>query len=161
MNSKNIISNDKENLNSYLKKELLIDAKRLKNKYPPISEKIKGVPKSLKIKKIYELKENLKNLYLITVKNYSKKPRYRHFLAILLASQSSDLLVSLAKGFSKEHNLKLIQFSIYPQHFRVSLFSLKELNTTDNFSESINVLKEFRNKYRKELENLKNIIKNV
>lgn len=161
MNSKNIISNDKENLNSYLKKELLNDAKRLKNKYPPISEKIKGVPKSLKIKKIYELKENLKNLYLITVKNYSKKPRYRHFLAILLASQSSDLLVSLAKGFSKEHNLKLIQFSIYPQHFRVSLFSLKELNTTDNFSESINVLKEFRNKYRKELENLKNIIKNV
>ncbi len=161
MNSRNIISNDKENLISYLKRELLNDAKRLKNKYPPISEKIKGVPKSLKIKKIYELKENLKNLYLITVKNYSKKPRYRHFLAILLASQSSDLLVSLAKGFSKEHNLKLIQFSIYPQHFRVSLFSLKELNTTDNFSESIDLLKEFRNKYRKELENLKNLIKNV
>lgn len=161
MNSRNIISNDKENLISYLKRELLNDAKRLKSKYPPISEKIKGVPKSLKIKKIYELKENLKNLYLITVKNYSKKPRYRHFLAILLASQSSDLLVSLAKGFSKEHNLKLIQFSIYPQHFRVSLFSLKELNTTDNFSESIDLLKEFRNKYRKELENLKNLIKNV
>ena len=161
MTSKNVISNDRENLNTYLKRELLTGSKRLKNKYPPISENIKGVPKSLKIKKIYELKENLKNLYLITVKNYSKKPRYRHFLAILLASQSSDLLVSLAKGFSKEHNLKLIQFSIYPQHFRVSLFSLKELNTTDNFSESINLLKEFRNKYRKELENLKNLIKNV
>ena len=161
MNSKNIISNDKENLNSYLKKELLNDAKRLKNKYPPISEKIKGVPKSLKIKKIYELKENLKNLYLIRVKNYSKKPRYRFFLAILLASQSSDLLVGLAKGFSKSRNLKLIQFSIYPQHFRVSLFSLKELNSKDNISESINLLKEFRNKYRKELENLKNLIKNV
>ena len=161
MNSKNVISNDKENLNSYLKRELLNDAKRLKNKYPPISEKIKGVHKSLKIKKIYELEENHKNLYLIIAKNYSKKPKYRHFLAILLASQSSDLLVSLAKGFSKEHNLKLIQFSIYPQHFRVTLFSLKELNTTDNFSESINLLKEFRNKYRKELENLKNLIKNV
>ncbi len=160
MTSKNAISYDEKNLNSYLKRELLNDARRLKNKYPSISEKIKGVPKSLKIKKIYELKENLKNLYLITVKNYSKKPRYRHFLAVLLASQSSDLLVSLAKGFSKEHNLKLIQFSIYPQHFRVSLFSLKELNTIDN-TESINLLKEFRNKYRKELENLKNLIKNV
>ena len=161
MTSKNIISNDKENLNSYLKRELLTGAKRLKNKYPPISENIKGVPKSLKIKKIYELKENHKNLYLIITKNYSKKPRYRFFLAIMLASQSSDLLVNLAKGFSKVHNLKLIQFSIYPQHFRVSLFSLKELNTTDNLSESINLLKEFRNKYRKELENLKNLIKNV
>jgi len=161
MTSKKVISNDKENLNSYLKRELLTDSKRLKNKYPPISETIKGVPKSLKIKKICELKENLKNLYLITVKNYSKKPRHRHFLAILLASQSSDLLVSLAKGFSKEHSLKLIQFSIYPQHFRVSLFSLKELNRADSLSESINLLKEFRNKYRKELENLKNLIKNV
>ena len=161
MTSKNVILNDKENLNSYLKRELLTGSKRLKNKYPPISENIKGVPKSLKIKKIYELKENLKNLYLITVKNYSKKPRYRYFLAILLATQSSDLLVSLAKGFSKEHSLKLIQFSVYPQHFRVSLFSLKELNYTDNLSESINLLKEFRNKYRKELENIKNLIKNV
>ena len=161
MTSKNAILNDKENLKSYLKRELLTSSKRLKNKYPPISENIKGVPKSLKIKKIYELKENLKNLYLITVKNYSKKPRYRYFLAILLATQSSDLLVSLAKGFSKEHSLKLIQFSVYPQHFRVSLFSLKELNYTDNLSESINLLKEFRNKYRKELENIKNLIKNV
>ncbi len=161
MTSKNAILNDKENLKSYLKRELLTSSKRLKNKYPPISENIKGVPKSLKIKKIYELKENLKNLYLITVKNYSKKPRYRYFLAILLATQSSDLLVSLAKGFSKEHSLKLIQFSVYPQHFRVSLFSLKELNRADNLSESINLLKEFRNKYRKELENIKNLIKNV
>lgn len=161
MTSKNAILNDKENLKSYLKRELLTSSKRLKNKYPPISENIKGVPKSLKIKKIYELKENHKNLYLITVKNYSKKPRYRYFLAILLATQSSDLLVSLAKGFSKEHSLKLIQFSVYPQHFRVSLFSLKELNRADNLSESINLLKEFRNKYRKELENIKNLIKNV
>lgn len=161
MTSKNFFTNDKEKLNSYLKRELLTGAKRLKNKFPSISEKIKGTPKSLKIKKIYELKENLKNLYFITAKNYSKKPRYRYFLAILLASQSSDLLVSLAKGFSKEHSLELIQFSIYPQHFRVSLFSLKELNSTDNLSESINILKEFRNKYRKELEKLKNIIKNV
>ncbi len=161
MTSKNVISNDEKSLKSYIKRELLTGAKRLKNKYPPISENIKGVPKSLKIKKIYELKENHKNFYLINTKNYSKKPRHRYFLAIMLASQSSDLLVSLAKGFSKEHNLKLIQFSIYPQHFRVSLFSLKELSSTDNFPESINLLIEFRNKHRKELENLKNLIKNV
>jgi len=161
MISKNVISNDEKSLKSYLKRELLTGAKRLKNKYPPISENIKGVSKALKIKKIYELKENLKNFYLIITKNYSKKPRYKHFLAILLASQSSDLLVNLAKGFSKEHNLKLIQFSVYPQHFRVSLFSLKELNGADNLSKSINLLKEFRNKYRKELENFKNLVKNI
>ena len=152
---------DEENLKSSLKRELLTGAKRLKNRYPPISENIKGIPKSLKIKKIYELKENFKYFYLINVKNYSKKPRYRHYLAILLASQSSDLLVNLAKGFSKENNLKLIQFSIYPQNFRVSLFSLKELNSKDNLSESINLLKEFRKNYRKELEKLQNLIKNV
>ena len=161
MISKNVISNDEKSLKSYLKRELLTGAKRLKNKYPPISENIKGVSKALKIKKIYELKENHKNFYLISTKNYSKKPRYKHFLAILLASQSSDLLVNLAKGFSKEHNLKLIQFSVYPQHFRVSLFSLKELNGADNLSKSINLLKEFRNKYRKELENFKNLVKNI
>ena len=149
---------NKENLQSYLKKEILKDTKRLKNKYPPISEKVNGISKSLKVKNIYELKGNLNNFIFIKTKNYTKNPRYRYFLAILLASQSSDLLVSLAKQFSKENRLKLIQFSLYPQHFRVGLFSLKEINGKNDFSEAVNLLKEYRILYRKDLEKLRKLI---
>ena len=151
-------NDSKENLHRYLKKEILKDAKRIKNKYPPISEKIDGISKSLKIKKIHELKGNLNNFIVITTKNYAKNPRYRYFLAILLASQSSDLLVNLAREFSKKNRLKLIQFSLHPQHFRVGLFSLKELREKDKISEVINLLKEFRIKYRKNLEKLGKLI---
>lgn len=151
----------KENLQSYLKNEILKDAKRIKNKYPPISEKVNGISKSLKIKNIYELKGNLINFIFITTKNYAKNPKYRYFLAILLASQSSDLLVNLAKEFSKKNRLKLIQFPLHPQHFRVGLFSLKELQNKDNLSEVVNLLKEFRIMYRKDLENLGKLIERV
>jgi hypothetical protein len=151
----------KENLQSYLKKEILKDAIKLKNKYPPISEKVNGISKSLKIKNIHKLKGNLNNFIIIKTKNYTKNPRYRYFLAILLASQSSDLLVSLAKEFSKKNRLKLIQFSLYPQHFRVGLFSLKELRNKNNFSEVINLLQEFRIIYRKDLAKLGKLIERV
>ncbi len=151
----------KENLQSYLKKEILKDAIKLKNKYPPISEKVNGISKSLKIKNIHKLKGNLNNFIIIKTKNYTKNPRYRYFLAILLASQSSDLLVSLAKEFSKKNRLKLIQFSLYPQHFRVGLFSLKELRNKNNFSEVINLLQEFRIFYRKDLAKLGKLIERV
>ena len=153
--------NTKENLQSHLKKEILKDAKRLKHKYPPISEKVNGVSKSLKIKNIYKLKGNLNNFIFITTKNYAKNPRYRYFLAVLLASQSSDLLVSLAQEFSKNNRLKLIQFPLYPQHFRVGLFSLKEIQDKDVFSDIVNLLKEFRIKYRKVLEKLRKLIEQV
>ena len=151
----------KENLQSYLKKEILKDAQRLKNKYPPISEKVNGISKSLRIKNIYKLKGNLNNFIFIKTKNYTKNPRYRYFLAILLATQSSDLLVSLAKEFSKKNRLKLIQFSLHPQHFRVGLFSLKEMLSKNNFSEVIDLLKEFRIIYRKDLEKLGKLIERV
>ncbi len=151
----------KEKLQRYLKKEILKDAKRIKNKYPPISEKINGISKSLKIKNIYELKGNLNNFIVIATKNYAKNPRNRYFLAILLASQSSDLLVSLAKEFSKQNRLKLIQFSLHPQLFRVGLFSLKEIHDKNSISEGINLLKEFIIKYRKDLEKLRKLIERV
>ena len=150
-----------ENLQSYLKKEILKDAQRLKNKYPSISEKVNGISKSLRIKNIYKLKGNLNNFIFIKTKNYTKNPRYRYFLAILLATQSSDLLVSLAKEFSKRNKLKLIQFSLQPHHFRVGLFSLKEMHNKNKFSEVINLLKEFRIIYRKDLEKLGKLIERV
>jgi hypothetical protein len=151
----------KENLQSYLKKEIIKDAKRIKKKFPPISEKINGISKSLKIKNIYELKGKFNNFIFITTKNYAKKPKNRYFLAIILASQSSDLLVNLAKEYSKINKLKLIQFSLYPQHFRVGLFSLKEILDKNNFSETVNLLKEFRILYRKDLEKLRKLIERV
>jgi len=151
----------KENLQSYLKKEFLKDAKRIKNKYPPISEKVDGISKSLKIKNIHKLEGNLNNFIFITTKNYAKNPKNRYFLAILLASQSSDLLVSLAKEFSKKNRLKLIQFSLFPQNFRVGLFSLKEMHGKNDFSEAVNLLKEFRIIYRKDLEKLRKLIERV
>jgi hypothetical protein len=161
MTSDNNLLDNKENLKSYLKRELLNGAKRVKNKYPPISEKIDGISKSLKVRTIYELRGNLNNFFLITTENYSKNPRHRYFLAIILASQSSDLLVNLAKEFSKDNNLKLIQFSLHPQHFRVGLFSLKELRNKDNISETVNLLKEFRIMYRKDLEKLGKLIERI
>jgi len=161
MTSDNNVLDDKENLKSYLKKELLNGAKRVKNKYPPISEKVDGISKSLKIRTIYELRGNLNNFFLITTKNYSKNPRHRYFLAIILASQSSDLLVNLAKEFSKQNKLKLIQFSIHPQHSRVGLFSLKELRNKDKISETVILLKEFRIIYRKDLEKLGKLIERI
>jgi hypothetical protein len=151
----------KENLQDYLRKAILQDAKRLRNKYPPISERVNGTSKSLKIKYIYELKGNLNNFIIIATKNYAKKPKYRYFLAISLASQSSDLLVNLAKEFSKKNNLKLIQFSLHPQHFRVGLFSLKEIENRNNLSEEIDLLKEFRILYRKDLDILGNLNEHI
>ncbi|MHA1235136.1 MAG: hypothetical protein ACTSO6_09955 [Promethearchaeota archaeon] len=154
-------NDNKENLQSYLKEEILKDAIILKNKYPPIAEKVNGISKSLKIKNIYELKGNLNNFIFITTKNHAKNPKHRYFLAILLASQSSDLLVGLAKEFSKKNRLKLIQFPLHPQHFRVGLFSMKEMHDKDNFSEAVNLLKEFRVLYRKDLEKLGKLIERV
>ncbi len=151
----------KENFQRYLKKEILKDGKRIKNKYPPISEKVNGVSKSLKIKSIYELKGNFTDFIFITTKNHAKNPKHRYFLAMLLASQSSDLLVSIAKEFSRINRLKLIQFSLHPQHFRVGLFSMKEMHAKDNFSEVVNLLKEFRILFRKDLEKLGKLIERV
>ena len=151
----------KENLRNYLKKEILHDATRIKNKYPPISEQVDGISKSLKVKEIYALKGNLKNFIFITTKNYTKQPKDRYFLAVSLASQSSDLLVNLAKEYSRENDLKLIQFSLHPNHFRVGLFSLKEIESKEDLSEIIKILKEFRITYRRDLDNLGKLIERV
>ncbi len=158
MTSENDLLDNKENLQSYLKKEILKDAKRIKNKYPPISEKVDGISKSLKIKNIYELKGNFNNFIFITTKNYAKNPRYRYFLAVLLASQSSDLLVSLANEFAQKNALKLVQYAINPKQLRVSLISLKEIESIEDYSFSVELLKEFRTFFRNMLGKIKNTL---
>ncbi|MFX1492895.1 MAG: hypothetical protein ACFFBZ_01295 [Promethearchaeota archaeon] len=146
---------------SFIKTEIIKKAKELKGRYPSISEIVDGTPRILKIKNLYEMKEEFKNFYLIKVKNYNNEPKFRHFLAIILASQSSDFLVSIIKELVKEiGNIKLIQFSIYPKNFRISLLSLKEIRNKDEFLNSVKILKDLRINFKKKLANIKNLIEN-
>jgi len=146
-------------LEQLLKDEFKNNLQKLKNKYPPISEQINGQYKILKIKKIYKIDEEYKHFFLIKTRNYLKKPKLRYLLAIDLASQSSDLLVSLVNDLIKiDHRLKLIQFSIYPKSNRVNLLAFKELESDEPVSNATEILKKLRKDFRKRLANLKNLI---
>lgn len=154
-------SSSSESLESFLKTEIIKEAKELKGRYPSISEIVDGAPRILKVKNIYEMKEEFKNYYLIRVKNYYNEPKFRHFLAIILASQSSDFLVLITKELIREiGNIKLIQFSIYPKNFRISLLSLKEIRNKDDFLKSVKILKELRINFKKKLNKIQNLIEN-
>ncbi len=158
---KDVKSPSSESLESYLKTEVIKKARKLKGRYPSISEIVDGTPRILKIKNFYEMKEEFKNYYLIKVKNYYNEPKFRHFLAIVLASQSSDLLVLITRELIKEiGNTKLIQFSIHPKNFRVSLLSLKEIRNKDDFLKSVKILKDLRINFKKKLDKIQNIIEN-
>ena len=147
-------------LKDFIKNNVIKNAKNLRGRYTPISEIVNNVPKTLKIKKIYELKGNNKNLYLIISNNYTKVPKIRYFLAVSLASQSSDFLVSLAKNFAKRNNLKLIQYSIFPKTLRINLLLIKELNDVEDYSKSIQILINFRIVFQNRLINFRSLIEN-
>jgi hypothetical protein len=127
-------------------------------KFPAISEVRKNKSFQLKVKNIYQLKDTLKNTYLIVVKNYKKEPKIRYFLAHSLASVSSDLLVYLARDFAREHNLKLIQYSLYPKLLRLNLLCLKELTDSEKYMNIIKLFKEFDLVLERRLKNLKKLI---
>ena len=147
-NSKDISSMNQEDLKSYLENNVIKSAIKLKGKFAPFSEPVDKMPKTLPIKRIYNLKEQLKNFFLIIVKNYSSQLKDRYFLATILASQSSDFLVSLAKDYATRNNLKLIQYSLFPKNNRISLLSLKEIRSIEDYSSSIERLKDFKKKFR-------------
>ena len=149
---------NQEVLKSYLESNVIKSAIKLKGKFAPFSEPVDKTPKTLPIKRIYNLKEQLKNIFLIIVKNYSNQPKVRYFLAIIIASQSSDFLVSLAKDYATRNNLKLIQYSIFPKNIRISLLSLKEIRTIEDYLSSIELLKDFKKKFRKTLEKIRNLV---
>ena len=151
---------NQKSLKSFIKTQILKTAKKLKGKYNPISELVDNIPRTLKIREIYKIEDSLKNLFLIIVNNYSKQPKVRYFLALILASQSSDLLVSLAKDYATKNNLKLIQYCLFPKSIRISLLTLTEIQTVEDFSNSIELLKNFRNYFRKTFEKIKNLIEN-
>ncbi len=134
--------------------DILIGSKKLKGKFPPISFLVDGIVKTLKIQNIFALRQEFKNFYLFKLKNYVKQPKIRHFLAVSLASQSSDLLVSLAKEFlGKIKELRLIQYSAYPHTLRINLFLIIELDNIQNYSDTVGVLKAIRLEFRKKLAN--------
>ncbi|MHA1803512.1 MAG: hypothetical protein ACTSU4_03135 [Promethearchaeota archaeon] len=129
----------------------------MRGKFPPISEIKEGIVKTWKIKSVHAIKSK-KGVYLFTLKDPSNTPKTRYFLAIILASQSSDLLVLLAREEAIEKGLKLIQYSIPLESFRVSLLSLKEIVAgEDEIEDLIKYLEKFRKVYRKKLERVKKI----
>jgi hypothetical protein len=99
-------------------------------------------------------------MFLFSVKNYDKLPKIRYFLAMQLASQSSDFLVALSRDFAIKNDLKLIQYSIVPKTTRISLLSLKEIKEIEDFEKSIGMLQDFRERFRKKIAKIKDLVKN-
>jgi len=139
-----------EDLISFIKKKKK-KAKKLRGKHSPLSELVNSAPKILKIENIYIMPESNHHLLFI-IKNHVKKPKKRIFLGISIASQSSDLLVNIAKKMSKnKENIRFVQYSLYPDTFRVNLIAMLEVLSSEEYEGSINFLSELRKKYRKEL----------
>ncbi|MBD3256146.1 MAG: hypothetical protein GF383_13700, partial [Candidatus Lokiarchaeota archaeon] len=94
MNSKDLLENP-----------LFKNANRIKGKFPAFSERTKGKLRTLKVKNVYQLRDSFKNFFLIVLKNDADKKRERIYLCVSLASQSSDLMVILAKDFALDNSL--------------------------------------------------------
>ena len=156
------VFSETESLKNYLKNNIIVRANKLRGRHTPISEIVNNVPKTLKIKDIYNLQGEFKRFYLFVSNNYTKNPKTRYFLAVSLASQSSDLLVSVAKEFpSRNPNYKLIQYSLYPNTLRVNLLLLKEYHSDDltsRFKDIVEDLKKIRKEFREKLDRLKTLL---
>lgn len=124
-------------------KVLEVKNNRLKGKFLPISE-YKGKKQfQYNIKAIYCLKDELDNrFHLIKLVNPEKTPKYRFFLSIILAHQSSDLIVLIAKDLLKSNDLMLIQYPLNYKLHRLSLIGLKEVKTRDEFFKIKQIMKE-------------------
>ncbi|MBY8982972.1 MAG: hypothetical protein KGD57_08490 [Candidatus Lokiarchaeota archaeon] len=140
--------------------ELLTNAKKLKGKYPPISEIVNKEVKLLKIKDIYKLEDNVLKLYLFSTINYSKEPKYRYFIGDVIASQSSDFIVYLTKDLAINNKLRLIQYCLYPNIHRVNLIGLKEINKEEDYPKVIDNFKKLNKKFKEKLEKIHTIIEN-
>ncbi|MFW9998595.1 MAG: hypothetical protein ACFE9Q_01660 [Candidatus Hodarchaeota archaeon] len=147
-------------LNSFIKTTVVKNYIKVRGKHSPISEIVNKVSKSLSVKKIYDLRERENHFYVIIVKNYSKHPKLRYFIAISLANNSSDLLVQLARNIAVRNDLKLIQYSIFPKTLRIQLLLLKEIKKVEDYAIFIEKLKTFRKEFRTKLSNLRNLVEN-
>jgi len=151
---------DQENLKVFVKTDITKTSKKVKGKHSPISEVVDDVQRVLKVPAIYNLNQRHKNFYLFTVENYIKNPKFRYFLSITLANNSSDLLVQLAGEYLIKDKLKLIQYSIFPDTLRVQLLLLKEIKLIEDYTQIIKVLKKIRIKFRNKIIRLKNLVEN-
>ncbi|MFW9822487.1 MAG: hypothetical protein ACFFE4_06110 [Candidatus Thorarchaeota archaeon] len=139
---------------SFIKKNVINNIKKLRGKYPPITENVDNKPYSLSVDGIYDLNRTLKNFFLIILKNYVKKPKLRYFLSISIANNSSDFLVLLARELALKHGSKLIQYSIYPKNLRIQLLCIKEIKNEQEYQDSVRILRSIRNAFREKLKNL-------
>ncbi len=147
-------------LKKFLESNVIKSAKKLKGKFPPISYKVDNIQRALIIKNIFQLTGQLKDLFLIITSNYIKQPKFRYFLAILLATQSSDLIVSISKDFAIKNKLKLIQYSLFPKNLRINLLSIKEIRNIEEYSKNIDVLKEYKREFRNIMLKIKKLVEN-
>jgi len=150
----------KPDLKSFIKNEIIKNAKKIKGKHAPISEIINNKSKILTIENIYDLRNRYRNYYFFIVKNFAKTPKLRYFLATSLANSSSDLLVQIARDLAVKNDLKLIQYSIFPKTFRIQLLILKEIKEIKDFINLIETLKSFRTEYRNKLDKIRNLVEN-
>jgi len=157
ISSEKLNSNQIE-LKNYLEQNVIKGAKKLRGKFAPISEIVANIQKTLAIETIFDLKPHLKDFFLISVKNDAKQPKNRYFLAIQLASQSSDFLVALSRDFALKHDLKLIQYSIYPKSLRLMLLSLKEIKKIEEYQKGITILGDIKVKFRNRLGRIINLV---
>ncbi len=151
---------DQEDLKTFIKTDITKASKKVKGKHSPISEVVDEVLRVLKVQAIYDLNQYHKNFYLINVKNYIKKPKIRYYLSVTLANNSSDLLAQLAGEYLIKNELKLIQYSIFPETLRVQLLLLNEIKFVEDYPQTIKVLNKIRNEFRNKIVRLKNLVEN-
>jgi len=149
-------------LGTRIKEKLLRDSRRLKERYPPLSDIINGTQLTLQINRLYELSGDLRHFYIMIAKSKkSKNGNLKYLICITLASQSSDFLVSLARTTIKdETSLRLLQFSLIPKHLRLNLLCLKEIENEDDLQGIIDLLKQVRIRFRKTLEKITSQMEN-
>ncbi|MCK4381183.1 MAG: hypothetical protein KAW51_08615 [Candidatus Lokiarchaeota archaeon] len=145
-------------LRSFIKNKIIKDIKKIRGKHAPISEIVLNVSKTLTVEKIYDLSEKDKNCFLFIVKNYSKTPKLRYFLAISLANNSSDFLVQIAKDYAIKNDFKLVQYSIFPRTLRIQLLLIKELKQIEDYKNFLEKSINIRRKFRAKLDNIKNLV---
>ena len=142
-------------LKDKIKQDLLPKGTKLRNKYPPISELTNGKLVVQKIKSIFQLKEEFTNYYLLLTKSISERKEKRYYLALIIASQSSDLLAKIAKNvILDETKIRLIQFSFHPKHFRVNLTLLRELDEFTDFEKLRSKLNSLRTQFLTKLNSI-------
>ncbi|MDX1797572.1 MAG: hypothetical protein R3255_02880 [Candidatus Lokiarchaeia archaeon] len=155
-----MLKSDLTDLKSFVKREFMKEAKKVRGKHSPISELVDNIPQSLKVEKIHDLSKKEKYCFLLIVRNYSRKPKLSYFLAISLAYNSSDLLVQFAREYALKNGLKLIQYSVFPKTLRIQLLLLKELKKIEDYPNSIDNLRTYRKEFRATLLKMKNLIEN-